>query len=624
MRYFVCVLDLEGRGISEEVCRNYESLPRRRGLQFRWQSVNHMAVLTAWDDPFGAPLFAHDSGDGCAAVGAVRLDNRDDLLRLVGQGGTQASDIAIVRRIIALHGTRFIPELLGDFAFIVWRPSTRTAVAACDAFAVQRIYYAERDGLIAFASRAEALAKDEKYEVRYLAELVTQSNRSRDLSVYAGVHPIPRASFAEFTAGNHVALRSYWHPSDVATEPSWAKSQPEAAEACRLLLMDSIRLRMGGEGETWAQLSGGIDSSSVVSCVQWMAEQGQVASGLAGTVTFVDRQGTGTDEREYSKAVIDRWNVPNTAIVDPPTWYDAGYPLPHLDQPRGDLHVYPRDRRLCASVRSAGGRVLLTGIGGDQLFSGTMLFFADWVARGRLAEAAREMARRAATGRVSFWELAYRNAILPLLPRIVHSWLVHDQDQIPYMQWLDRDTMRGLGLERRRAVTTLGYGGRFGHKYHHAVVSTVARLEPHNHGGVIADSLDVRHPLLYRPLVEFALRLPPELVVRPHAHRWVFRQAMRDILPDKVRTRVGKPGTAEFLDWSLIAERMRLAPLLREPILADLHVVDPPKLRTAFNDALRHEHGAVEMCGPLLNTLAVEAWLQIRSGRWPSGGQHGS
>jgi asparagine synthase (glutamine-hydrolysing) len=145
----------------------------------------------------------------------------------------------------------------------------------------------------------------------------------------------------------------------------------------------------------------------------------------------------------------------------------------------------------------------------------------------------------------------------------------------------------------------------------------VARLVAPNAGGLIDDALDVRHPLLYRPLVEFALRLPPTLRARPHAHRWILREALRGILPEKVRARVGKPGTATFLAWSFAAKREKLAPLTHEPILADLGLLDARRFLAAFNDAAQHTTGGGSLLGPLLNTLAVEAWLQHRCGRWP-------
>lgn len=518
MRYFTCVLDPEGRGIPDRVHREYEDLPRTRGMAFRWREADGMAVLVAWDAPFDDPLPATSEGGGWTAVGEVRLDNRRDLERWAQHDGAGASDLELVRRVIALHGTSYVPAILGDFAFVAWQRSTRSALAACDPFAVRRLYYAERDGLIALSSRAEALATREAYELRYLTERVALSLPSHDLTAYSGVHRVPRASQLLIAPGGRLATRRYWRASDYAADPSVAIKMDLAAEVCRDLLSESIRLRMGSDGETWAQLSGGLDSSSVVSCAQWLARQGKLAGGLAGTVSFVDYHGTGTDEREYSDAVADRWRVLNATIVDPPTWHDPSCAIPHLDQPTGDLQVYPRDRRLCAIVRAAGGRILLTGMGGDQLFSGTMLFFADWVARGKISSAIREMARRSAMGRVSFWELSYRNAFLPLLPRAMHALLVQDQDEIPAIPWLNASSLRRFDLARHRSTTKVAYGGPLKHKYEHAVASMIDSLEDHYQGGVIADSLDVRHPLLYRPLVEFALRLPPEMRVQPHAH----------------------------------------------------------------------------------------------------------
>jgi asparagine synthase (glutamine-hydrolysing) len=584
-------------------------------MRYTWHGVEGATVLTGWDDEYPGPLVA--CGEDWLAAGIVRLDNGTDLRRWIERGKQDVSDLALIRQVVVRRGPEGISHVLGDFAFVVWDSSTRTAASACDAFGVQRLYFREHDGLVAFASRAEALADGDTYDLRYLAAIIAQRPRPRDISIYTGVRQLPHASVLLLGHSRPMVIQRYWDAANYHVERSWARDEDRAAEMCRHLLMESIRLRMGERGETWAQLSGGMDSSSVVSCAQWQAVNGGQSSGLAGTVTFVDRGGTGTDERAYSDAVVAKWQVPNITIVDPPTWFDASHPVPQLDQPSAAMQIYPRDLRLSTAVRQAGGRVLLTGSGGDQLFSGNMLFFADQIARGQVASAVREMATLAATGRVSFWQLAYRNAILPLLPRSAHARLVHDQDQAPALPWLDRTVMRRLGFALQRAASVEAYGGRLGGKYHHVVASLIDSIENHYHGGPIADALEVRHPLLYRPLVEFALRLPPQLRARPHAHRWVLRQAMRGILPEKVRTRVGKPGTGDFLAWSLITEQRRLAALVKAPILGDLGLVEPERLRTSFHEVLHGVAGSKSLCAPLLNTLAVEAWLQLRSGGWP-------
>lgn len=613
MRFFTCVLDPRGRAISEGARRTYETLPRSRQLSYEWSSPNGVPTLTGGDDPGGDPLFVTDGP--WVAFGMARLDNRAEIAALVNEASPTLTDLALMLRAVSRYGAGYTVRFLGDFAIVAWNVYSRAGMAMCDAFGVQRLYYAEHDGCIAFSSRAEALATGEHYDVRYLATLVSQHRAPRDCSVYAGVRPIPPASVATFERGQ-IQLERYWRASDFTIEPRWNDSQADVIATCRQLFTESIRQRVSAEGKTWAQLSGGLDSSSVVSFTQWLAERGEIANGLAGTVTFVDRRGTGTDERDYSDTVIERWRAPNEAIVDPPMWYDERYPPPRTDQPRGDLHVYPRDSRLRTIVKAAGGKALLTGAGGDELFTSNMLFFSDWLAEGRIGPALREMAHRAALGRVSFWSLAYRNALLPLLPGRVHTHLVHGQNETPIQPWLRSDMLRRYGLAGRPSSASK-YGRRLRHHYQHAVTEAIANFECSHHGGLIADALDMRHPFLYRPLVEFALRLPPELRARPHSHRWVVREAMKGILPEKVRTRVGKPGTADVLMWSLAAQRSQLAPLTHNPILAELGLIEASRLRAAFDAASRHGVGGGRLHAPLFGVLGIEAWLQIRSGRWP-------
>ena len=618
MRLFVCLIAPEGQRLPGPLQRRYELVARSRGLKYQWRQSGCVAVLVAGDDSDRHSLVA--TYGGCIAAGMVRLDNRAALEQWAGCRGGHLRDLELVLRTVARHGAKYVPQFLGDFAFVVWNGSTRTAVAAVDPFALKKLYYTERDGTFAFSSRAEALALEEGYDAQYLAELVAICSPSPELSVFPGIRPVPDATIAALARGK-VTLQQYWSPNEFEPEPAGQVSAREAAEVCRQLLTDAVRLRLSAGGGVWAQLSGGLDSSSIVSITQRLVKQGAAAYGLAGTVTYTDRQGTATDEREYSNAIANLSHVRNVTIVDPPIWYDATYEPPHTDQPGFSLPFYPREQRLRGIVRGAGGRVLLTGIGGDELFTGTMLFFADWVARGRLLAAVLEMARRAATGHVSFWTLAYLNAVLPLLPRAVLHRLLRDEGQTP--PWMPQATTQRYGLRERTFVVST-YAGRIGHKYHDAIATNVGGIGRGMDIGTLGDDLDVRHPFLYRPLVEFALRLPPELLVRPHARKWILREAMRGILPEQVRTRVGKGTPVELFVESLTAQRSLLEPLVQHPILADLGVVDGSKLRAAFDAAPREPHRKDQQHATLALTLVVEAWLQMRSGRWPSGSHLGS
>jgi asparagine synthase (glutamine-hydrolysing) len=616
MRVFVCVLDPECRGMTDEIMREYEILPRRRGLHLEWHAFAQGAVLAAWDDPYDPPsVICHGTR---VAIGVARLDNRADVRRGAGTDDAGLSDLALALRAIARHGAAYIPQLLGDFAFVMWDTAARNGVAACDALAVKKLYHATRNDLVAFASHAEALAHGDGYDVRFLAEQVAACESSPESTAYEGVHAVAAGSMVEID-GVRLKPRTYWYPEAFAKESPKATTANEDVEEFRRLFIEAVRSRLPDQGHAWAQLSGGLDSSSVASVAQWLTADGAIRHGLDGTVTYVDREGTASDEREYSDVVVSRWKLRNETVIDPPMWYDELHAPPRLDQPRHNFMFYPREYRLCEIVRRTGGRVLLTGQGPDEYLRGSMFFFADWLAQGRLGAALSEMAHRAAIGRVSFWNLAYQNAVVPLLPHSLRLKLGPEVTKLP--KWVRPAIARRYQLHERGYELSL-YSGPVGQKYRHSMVKGVGILSATIGHLVLDDYLDVRHPFLDRRLIEFALALPPELTARPFAGKWVLREAMRGIVPDVVRTRVGKGTQAERHAWALTVQRPLLEPLVHEPILADLGVVDGTMLRSAFDQMPRQPRRMNDPHAAMEQVLAIEAWLQIRTGRWPRGLPH--
>jgi asparagine synthase (glutamine-hydrolysing) len=224
------------------------------------------------------------------------------------------------------------------------------------------------------------------------------------------------------------------------------------------------------------------------------------------------------------------------------------------------------------------------------------------------------MAHRAALGRVSFWELAYENALMPVLPRSVRRLLTRRKvGSIP--SWIPRNVASRFSVASRSMLDGV-YGGPLGGKYAAANVSAIEGIPFTKPLSPLEEVVDVRHPYLHRPLVELALRLPPELCVRPHARKWILREAMRGVLPEVVRTRVGKGSMDGLHVHSLVHDGPQLDRLLRDPILAQLGCLDLAVLRRVL-DEVRHGRAAHKGWRNLINNmLDVELWLQLRSGRW--------
>jgi len=618
VKFFACVLDTTGSGISPSVRERVESTAQRRELMYRWDTFAGAVVLTGWDEFDGEITIARH--EDWMAVGQVRLDNRAEIGRRVRVNGrplTDESDLGLALRLVARQGSAAIPELLGDFGFVAWHAATRTAIGGVDAFNHARLYYTRHRDAMLVGSRAEPLGMTDRYDLGYLADVLVDAF-PQDRTVFADVHQVPAASTLTIRE-NRVSTGQYW--SALNFDPSYTTyaSANEAAEVCRDLLTTAIRLRLDPDGRTWSQLSGGLDSSAVVSIVQQLAERGQISRGLDGTITFVMGSDTGADERPFSDIVVKRWGVRNEVVVDAPMWYDETFDatLPVPDQPLQTMMFGPVDARFRDILRDARARVLLTGFGSDHLFSGCGLYLAERFARGQVGSVLGELAHRAALARGSFWRLAYTNVVKPLIPGRT-KWL--ERPPISAAQpWFRKDTFRRVYSQTPDPTSEALSKGPLKRKYANWLASQIVNAQRAEETRALSEVVSVRHPFFYRPLVEFALCLPPEWCANPLAYKWIFREAMKGILPESIRTRVLKGGGGDSFAHMFIHQKAFLRELARDPILAELGLVDPRALMAALEASSSPATWQGSIQGDVLTTLHVEAWLQLRSGRWPHG-----
>jgi asparagine synthase (glutamine-hydrolysing) len=587
--------------------------PYCRDQSLRWATADGLIAVVGPEHGACPPAIVR-SGP-VTVVGVARVDNRAEVLKLLGNADSEMSDLALAGEVALRRGTAGVARLLGDFAFFVWEADTGTLVAARDTFGVKQLYYATPSpGVVTFSSRAELLAQGDDYNIEFLAAWVSYCAPDPASTVYPRVSALPAASVLRYDHGLPRVV-SYWNARDVQAQDVNLGSEADQIDAVRHLLIDAVKNCVRDGPSTWAHLSGGLDSSSVVSTVQWLATTGAISHGLGGTVSFIDPIATAADERRYSDAVAVHYGVRNVHIQHQLDRSAVLNDPPRFDQPCVCSYTSAyRDRSVVDTVTTAGGSTLLTGSGGDNLFLGTMFFFADWVARGRISDAAAEMAHRAAIGRVSFWDLAYQNVLLPSLPNRLRQRLVRGlETSVP--RWVSAGVAQRYHLHRRVGADVL-YSGPTGSKYEFALASAVDAIPSILSSGVDQDAIDIRHPYLHRPLVEVALRLPAAMCVRPHARKWVLRESMRGIVPELVRTRVGKGNGGGLAVHSLRTERRLIDALFKDSMVAALGVIDLERFKAAIDGDTRERQDTDLVSAMVQSIVDVELWLRIRSGRW--------
>lgn len=535
------------------------------------------------------------------AVGDVRLDNRAELMGLCHNDvPPAASDLEVVLRVIDAYGEQAIPRLLGDFAFVAWDARSERLLAVRDAFGVKPLYYTQSRGMLLFAPRMDLLASGNEYDLEHIADLLAGMTLPEDRTIWAGVRPIPAGGYL-VQRGTVAEGRRFW--SADRFQPAHAADPRESVEEFRGLLRSAVQQRLGAPMSTWAQLSGGLDSSSVVA----LAQEAYAGERLGGTVTVVDTLGGG-DERRYSDAVVGRFDLRNEQVRDYWAWQDDGDTPPVTEAPHPLYPFFARDRRSLAVMQQAGGRVLLSGFGADHYLMGNLGYVADMLAQGNARAAIRETARWSIASRGSFWSMLRNEVVRPFVPA---RWRGHDE-RLSVPGWIDRGFAVRTAMDHRVAHGLACHdrpGELFGRKVARDVQSVSSWVDrwPFDEG------IEMRYPFLYRPLVEAGMRLPATMRIRPDATKWVLREAMRGTLPEPVRTRNGKGSIDARILWSLRHERSRIDALLRDPILAQLGCIEPQPLRDAVEAA---RGGVVHNLVYLMSALSLETWLSVRSGTW--------
>jgi asparagine synthase (glutamine-hydrolysing) len=453
-------------------------------------------------------------------------------------------------------------RLEGMYAFAVWHDARRRLTLARDPFGEKPLFWARDGERLVFASELGALRPTaprpptarEAALAPYLARGLMPPI---DQSFLAGVRRLPAGHLLRFDAEG-VEVARHWAPR--AVEPP--ATYPEAVEALRAALTDSIRLRLRSDVPVGTSLSGGVDSSAIVG----------LAAGLAGDHTrhaFTARfPGYARDEWRYAAEVAAAAGVVKHHEVEP----TPAQLLEDLDdllavqaEPVGSLSVYAQ-WRVMRAARDAGVTVLLDGQGADEVlggYEGT----AGWAARTRGAPAVLRGLAGADRREVL---LALGAERMPAAVRRRHRRGLSS----PYASAHVIDAAVGVDAP-------LPAGGRSRDPLRRELLrqafhTSLPELLRYADRDSMAHGRETRLPFLDRGVVELALSLPPAFLLRGGLRKAVLRDAVRDVVPASVLDRRDKIGFEPPQDAWLADEgvRARMAEVLLDPGARTAPLVD--------------------------------------------------
>jgi asparagine synthase (glutamine-hydrolysing) len=577
-----------------------------------WQRAEPDAV----PEIIGARTYVRD---GFIVAWFGRLDNTRECGRVCAVDAAQPEPL-----VLALYqrwGVDGFAHLVGDFAVSLWDPRTRRLVLAVDAPGRTSMYYHASPDSIAWSLSARRLAETIGPSLtpseEFMAGFLT--NRPSLDSPYRGVVRVPSASAVLFDRGKTQTV-CYWTP-DPSRQLRY-RTDREYEEHFLSVFTEAVACRLPASGPVACELSGGVDSSTIVCVADRLVKTAATGCDALLLLSYVFERSSLSDERQYINHVTSlvSWPAVQFGEIECPLLTKADLRLV-WEQPTTQLLFLSRQDRAAAAMQERGASVLLSGIGGDQLFwshapkampLADLLYQRQWIALRRDTSVwARALGW-------SFRRTLWQGAVAPVLA--LHWRRLHRARLPPLAEWLTNDFVRRHGLRDYVAAATPNDDEE---RPSSALQCALLRqtMRPFALDRVTSlGAVDVRYPYLDRRLVEFALKLPLEQSIRPSESRSIVRRSCQGLLPQAICTRVSKSGPDQAFLRAVARERRWIETLFSDARTAQLGLVDPRAFRGALQRAC---HGRVADTTQFMRTIALEIWLRsLECSQEPAGYAH--
>lgn len=557
---------------------------------------------------------------------------RDLRRRLVGRGFEFRgdSDTEVITAAFDCWGIRpSIEEFVGMFAIAVWDRELRELTVVRDRVGIKPLYLYARDGTVAFASEVKAILAgpvqvqlDRSALVSYLRYLYTPTPRT----IFVGISKLPPGHMLTISKPDQPLGEPscYWSLEELAarglSDPV-SGSEEDALAGLDELLGRAVRERLVADVPLGGLLSGGIDSSTVVSLMQEASTQ-PVKTFCIGFDEPVH------DESDHARRVAEYIGTDHTELrVDGQEALDLVPRLPELfDEPLADPSAIPTF--MVSRLARGHVTVALSGDGGDEVFWGynRYLHGAHWIERCRriprlLRGPVAVLAERMPVAQ------SYR-LLEPALPSSFRHRLAEQKvhklgrllgwDSVAHMYrsllsaW-DRPENIVIGGEETstavdRIVARFDSGSliermALADQMEYLVDDLLMKVDRAS----MSVSLEVRVPLLDHRVIEYAWRLPPEIKARNGEGKWALRRVLERRVPRALTDRPKQGFTVPLAAWLTGPLNVWANDLLSPDRLRREGLLEPEPVRRAW---AKFNSGHSELALQIWAVLMFEAWRE--------------
>ena len=572
--------------------------------------------------PLGHQPMADAAGDAVIAFNGEIYNFRELRADLQAKGIAFRghSDTEVLLQLYLDRGEAMLADLNGIFAFAIWDSRRRGLLLARDGLGVKPLYVAETPHGIAFASEIKALLplapECREVDVRALHRYLSFLWCPGDGTPLKAVRKLPPGELLWIENGR-VIRRQAWYRLPVLQGSRPVLTTAQSVRSVEDGLRAAVHRQMVSDVPLGAFLSGGLDSSAIACFAQ------EVNPNIdCFTIDVGGAEAGTTDDLPYARAVAEHLGVRLHVVrVDAATMArNLEAMVYQLDEPLADpaaLNVYYISRL----AREHGIKVLLSGAGGDDLFSGYRRHrAAEWQSLWRLLPAAlRRGLEHGAAG------LDQRRPMARRLAKLLGGVSLDDEGQaINYFVWGRPERIAGLFTAEARAELAGTTPAEPMMQFLRSIPAGTATLDRllaleqrfflADHNLIYSDKMsmavgvEARVPFLDMDLVEIAARIPAGVKQRHGVGKWVLKQAMGPYLPRHVIHRPKTGFGAPVRRWIHGELRTLLHDVLSPASLKRRGLFDSKAVGSLMAD---NDAGRTDASYTLLSLMCMELWMRL-------------
>lgn len=543
-----------------------------------------------------------------------RLDNRDGLIAdLRSELETDPTDVAIIAAAFDRWEADCFRRLIGDWAVSIWKPGQRELFFASDFMAIRHIFYYLKKDKILWSTDLSSLVLlsndkfhiDDDYIAGYLAH-----NPDAHLTPYLEIREVPPGQFVRVRDGRAVTER-FWHLSP--TSRIRYKADAEYEEHFRHVFRQSVQRRLRSDSPILAELSGGLDSSSIVCMADDILAKNGVQTPRLDTLSYYDKtEPSGDDWTYFQKVEAKRGragiHIDGSRLGTSP---DSFACMDFCPLPGSVSFGQKRDTERFDAVRSGGYRAVLSGIGGDEFMGGVpdpSAQLADLIVQFRFISLAKQLMAWSLVKRRPWIQLLWKS-VINVAPASLGRYFAKEAKIEP---WIRQDFAKRTGL----AIRQLGVDEHFGLWLPTRRSCIAGVLTMANNLAKAAPSRatleEVRYPFLDQTLIEFILSIPAGQLLRPGERRSLMRRSLTGIVPEEILSRRTKQVGERTPILILEKSWNELQNIYQTPLSSRLGYIREAQLLKTICDTRAGKSTPIVR---VLWTISLEYWLRDLAAR---------